>query len=127
LARHWGASVIHAGSRRGYLKMFSRIELCMVDKGFGGRQYQKTTLVSNTKRDYIFPLFFLELCASDLLMSLLWLEYYLFVFWFVILDKICDIFHKFVIVFTDLLIIRLYFSGDHFKYWYCVSTCHYLF
>jgi hypothetical protein len=54
---------------------------------------------------YIFPLFLLQLCSSDLLMSLLWLEYYLFVFWFVILDKICDIFHKFVIVFTDLLII----------------------
>ena len=30
----------------------SRIELCMVDKGFGGRQYQKTTLASNPKRDY---------------------------------------------------------------------------
>jgi hypothetical protein len=27
----------------------SRIELCMVDKGFGGRQYQKTTLASNPK------------------------------------------------------------------------------
>ena len=27
-------------------------ELCMVDKGFGGRQYQKTTLASNPKRDY---------------------------------------------------------------------------
>jgi hypothetical protein len=26
--------------------------LCMVDKGFGGRQYQKTTLASNPKRDY---------------------------------------------------------------------------
>ena len=37
LARHWGAGVIHAGSRRGYLKKNSRIELCMVDKGFGGR------------------------------------------------------------------------------------------
>ena len=32
----------------------SRIELCMVDKGFGGRQYQKTTLASNPKRDYTF-------------------------------------------------------------------------
>ena len=52
LARHWGAGVIHAGSRRGYLKENSRIELCMVDKGFGGRQYQKTTLASNPKRDY---------------------------------------------------------------------------
>ena len=31
----------------------SQIELCMVDKGFGGRQYQKTTLASNPKRDYI--------------------------------------------------------------------------
>jgi hypothetical protein len=33
----------------------SQIELCMVDKaikGFGGRQYQKTTLASNPKRDY---------------------------------------------------------------------------
>ena len=38
-------------SRRGYLKQISRIELCMVDKGFGGRQYQKTTLASNPKRD----------------------------------------------------------------------------
>ena len=28
----------------------SRIELCMIDKGFGGRQYQKTTLASNPKR-----------------------------------------------------------------------------
>ena len=53
LARHWGAGVIHAGSRRGYLKKISRIELCMVDKGFGGRQYQKTTLASNPKRDYV--------------------------------------------------------------------------
>jgi hypothetical protein len=44
LARHWGAGVIYACSRRGYLKIISRIELCMVDKGFGGRQYQKTTL-----------------------------------------------------------------------------------
>jgi hypothetical protein len=35
------------------LKKYSRIELCMVDKGFGGRQYQKTTLASNPKRDYI--------------------------------------------------------------------------
>ena len=51
LARHWGAGVIHAGSRRGYLKKHSRIELCMVDKGFGGRQYQKTTLASNPKRN----------------------------------------------------------------------------
>jgi hypothetical protein len=51
LARHWGADVIHAGSRQGYLKKNSRIELCMVDKGFGGRQYQKTTLASNLKRD----------------------------------------------------------------------------
>ena len=25
----------------------------VVDKGFGGRQYQKTTLASNPKRDYI--------------------------------------------------------------------------
>jgi hypothetical protein len=25
----------------------SQIELCTVDKGFGGRQYQKTTLASN--------------------------------------------------------------------------------
>ena len=38
-------------SRRGHLKQISRIELCMVDKGFGGRQYQKTTLASNPKRD----------------------------------------------------------------------------
>jgi hypothetical protein len=30
----------------------SRIELYMDDKGFGGRQYQKTTLASNPKRDY---------------------------------------------------------------------------
>jgi hypothetical protein len=52
LARHWGAGVIHAISMRGYLKKNSRIELCMVDKGFGGRQYQKTTLASNSKRDY---------------------------------------------------------------------------
>ena len=28
------------------------IELCMVDKGFGAKQYQKTTLASNPKRDY---------------------------------------------------------------------------
>jgi hypothetical protein len=41
------------GSRWGYLKKNSQIELCMVDKGFGGRQYQKTTLASNPKRDYI--------------------------------------------------------------------------
>ena len=40
-------------SRRGYLKTISRIELCMVVKGFGGRQYQKTTLASNPKRDYV--------------------------------------------------------------------------
>ena len=53
LARHWGAGVIHAGSRRGYLKKKFRIELFMVDKGFGGRQYQKTTLASNPKRDYV--------------------------------------------------------------------------
>jgi hypothetical protein len=52
LTRHWGAGVIHAGSRRGYLKKKSRIELCMVDKGFGGRQHQKTTLATNPKRDY---------------------------------------------------------------------------
>jgi hypothetical protein len=51
LARHWGAGIIHVGSRQGYLKFFFRIELCMVDKGFGGRQYQKTTLASNPKRD----------------------------------------------------------------------------
>ena len=43
-----------------------------------------------------------------------------------ILDKICDIFHKFVIVFTDLLIIGLYFSGDHFKYWALVITYLYI-
>ena len=30
-----------------------RKELFMVDKGFGGRQYQKTTLASNPKRDYV--------------------------------------------------------------------------
>ena len=36
-----GAGVIHAGSRRGYLKKNFRIELCMVEKGFGDRQYQK--------------------------------------------------------------------------------------
>ena len=30
-----------------------RIELCMVDKGFGGRQYRKTTLASNPNRDYV--------------------------------------------------------------------------
>jgi hypothetical protein len=53
LARHWGAGAIHARLRWGYLKKYSRIELCMVDKGFGGRQYQKTTLASNPKRDYI--------------------------------------------------------------------------
>ena len=52
LARHWGASIIHAGSWRGYMKKNSRIELCMVDKGFGGRQYQKTTLASIPKRDW---------------------------------------------------------------------------
>jgi hypothetical protein len=34
-------------------KKKSRIELCMVDKGLGGRQYQKTTLASNLKRYYI--------------------------------------------------------------------------
>jgi hypothetical protein len=90
LTRYWGAGLIHAGSRRGYLNKNSRIELCMVDKGFGGagvfksrhillhkyvnrimitylwrqiqliipsrhgfgdRQYQKTTLASNPKRD----------------------------------------------------------------------------
>jgi hypothetical protein len=51
LTRHWGAGVIHASSRQGYLKKISRIELCMVDKGFGGRQYQKTTLALNPKRD----------------------------------------------------------------------------
>ena len=44
LARHWGEGIIHTGSRWRYLKFFFRIELCMVDKGFGGRQYQKTTL-----------------------------------------------------------------------------------
>ena len=53
LARHWGAGVIHAGSRRGYLKKIFRKELFMVDKGFGGRQYQKTILASNPKRDYV--------------------------------------------------------------------------
>ena len=36
----------------GVPKKMSRIELYMVDKGFGGRQYQKTTLASNPKRDY---------------------------------------------------------------------------
>jgi hypothetical protein len=36
----------------GYPKKNSLIELCMVDNGFGGRQYQKTTLASNPKRDY---------------------------------------------------------------------------
>jgi hypothetical protein len=51
LARHWGAGVIHAGSRRGYLEKISQIELCMVDKGFQGMQYQKTTLASNPNRD----------------------------------------------------------------------------
>jgi hypothetical protein len=55
LARHWGAGVIHAGSRREYLKKNSRIELSMVDNGFVGRQYQKTTLASNPKRDYHWP------------------------------------------------------------------------
>jgi hypothetical protein len=47
----WGAGVINAGSRRGYLEKISPIELCMVDKGFGGRQYQKRTLASNPKMD----------------------------------------------------------------------------
>jgi hypothetical protein len=37
---------------QGYLKKISCIELCMVDKGFGAKQYQKTTLASNPKRDY---------------------------------------------------------------------------
>ena len=46
------AGVIHASSRRGFLKKNSQIELCMVDKGFRGRQYQKATLASNPKRDY---------------------------------------------------------------------------
>ena len=32
LAQHWGAGVIHAGLRRGYLRKNSWIELCMVDK-----------------------------------------------------------------------------------------------
>ena len=36
----------------GYLKKNYWIELCMVDKGFRRRQYQKTTLASNPKRDY---------------------------------------------------------------------------
>jgi hypothetical protein len=52
LARHWGAGIIHVSSRRGYLKKISQIELCMVDTGYRGRQYQKTTLASNPKRDY---------------------------------------------------------------------------
>ena len=43
----------------------------------------------------IFPPVLSAACASDLLMSLLWLEYYLFVYWFVILDR-------FVIFFTNL-------------------------
>jgi hypothetical protein len=47
LARHWGAGIIHASSWQGYMKKNSQIELCMVDKGFGGRQYQKTILASN--------------------------------------------------------------------------------
>ena len=66
LARHWGADVIHAGSRRGYLKKNSRIELCMVDKRFGGRQYQKTTLASNPKRDYTTDMFLLSLSQPHL-------------------------------------------------------------
>ena len=44
----------HDIERQGHLKKNSWIELCMVDindKGFGGRQYQKTTLASNPKRD----------------------------------------------------------------------------
>jgi hypothetical protein len=36
----------------GVPEKISRIELRMVDKGFAGRQYQKTTLASNPKRDY---------------------------------------------------------------------------
>ena len=32
-------------------KNFQNRTICMVDKGFGGRQYQKTTLASNPKRD----------------------------------------------------------------------------
>ena len=40
----------------------SRIELCMVDKRFGGRQYQKTTLASNPKRDYITDTFKIRKC-----------------------------------------------------------------
>ena len=55
LARHWGAGVIHASSRQGYFKIFFRIELCMVDKGFWGRQYQKTTLASNPKKCKPYP------------------------------------------------------------------------
>jgi hypothetical protein len=38
-------------SLRSYLKKCSPIELCVVDKGLGGRQYQKTTLASNPIRD----------------------------------------------------------------------------
>ena len=35
----------------GDLKKISPIELCMVDKEFRGRQYQKTILASNPKKD----------------------------------------------------------------------------
>jgi hypothetical protein len=42
----------------------------MVDKGLGGRQYQKTTLASNLKRDYI-----TQMMAS----FLLHLEYYIYI------------------------------------------------
>jgi hypothetical protein len=66
LARHWGAGVIHAGSRLGYLEKNSRIELCMVDKGLGGRQYQKKTLASNPKRDYrIVTVNLLSVCRDN--------------------------------------------------------------
>ena len=51
LARR-GAGVVHAGSRRGYLKGISRVELCMVDKGFGGGQCRRAALASIPKRDW---------------------------------------------------------------------------
>jgi hypothetical protein len=59
---------------RGYLKKNSWIELCMVDNGFVGRQYQKTTLASNPKRDYHLTRAwnrYLKLCSSKYVYVLL--------------------------------------------------------
>ena len=47
-----GAGVVRAGSRRGCLRGGLRVELCMVDGGFGGRRCQGAALASIPKGDW---------------------------------------------------------------------------